>query len=209
VRRSTFSLLLVLGGVAAPPPPAAVLAAQASGPRITQPDSSPVFKWRPHAIGFGFFATLGAHWQLEGVEVGYVRRLEHGLAAVSVSGRLGTFINESAMSGGTQGIGFGGTLAARTRMHSVAQFGEDEGGTDIGLDLTFEVTGYTSAGSPQSRVRWMAISVLPAFSLGSGDAAHFGIVVGPTAFLDDGKPVVRGMLAFRGEAPLARRERRP
>jgi hypothetical protein len=55
----------------------------------------------------------------------------------------------------------------------------------------------------------MAISALPAISLGTGDAAHFGIVIGPTAFLGDGKPVVRGMLGFRGEAPLARRERRP
>lgn len=206
MRRSTFSLLLVLGGVAVPTP--AVLA-QVSDPRTTQADSSPAFKWRPHALGFGFFATLGAHWQLEGVEFGYARRLEHGLAAVSLSTRVGTFINESAMSGGTQGIGLGGTLAARTRMHSVAQFGEDEVGTDIGLDMTFEVTGYTASGSPQSRVRWMAVSVLPAISLGSGDAAHFGIMLGPTAFLGDGKPVVRGMLAFRGEAPLARRERRP
>jgi hypothetical protein len=188
-----------------------MLAAQDSGPlpRTTQPDAKPEFKWRPHALAFGFFATLGAHWQLEGVEFGYARRFERGLAALSLSGRVGTFINESVMSGGTQGIGLGGTVAARTRMHSVAQFGEDEFGTDIGLDLTFEVTGYAASGSPQSRARWMAISVLPAISLGSGDAAHFGIMLGPTAFLGDGKPVVRGMLAFRGEAPLARRERRP
>jgi hypothetical protein len=94
-------------------------------------------------------------------------------------------------------------------MKSIAQFGEEEHGSAIGLDMTLEVTGYTSSNSPLSRTQWLAISALPAISLGSGDAAHFGIVIGPTAFLGDGKPVVRGMLGFRGEAPLARRERRP
>lgn len=167
-------------------------------------------KGRAHALGFGFVATLGAHWQMEGIEIAYVRRLQHSLAAVSLSGRVGTFINESTMLGGTKGAVFGATLAARTRMKSIAQFGADEHGTGLGFDMTFEVTGYTAAGSPLSQgARWAAVSVLPAFSIGSGDAPHFGIVIGPTAFLGSGKPSVRGMLAFRGEAPLARRERRP
>jgi hypothetical protein len=167
-------------------------------------------KRRPHAIGFGFVATLGAHWQMEGIEIAYVRRPQHTLAAVSLSGRVGTFINESTMLGGTKGAVFGATLAARTRMKSIAQFGADEHGTGLGFDLTFEVTGYTATGSPLSQgARWAAVSILPAFSIGSGDAPHFGIVVGPTAFLGSGKPTMRGMLAFRGEAPLARRERRP
>jgi len=184
----------------------AVLTAQSAPP---SPPASAASKLRPHAIGFGFFATLGSKWQLEGVEVGYVRRMERGLAAISVSGRIGTFINESVMIGGSQGIGFGATIAGRTRMKSIAQFGEEEHGTAIGLDLTLELTGYTTSNSPLSRTQWMAISALPAISVGTGDAAHFGIVIGPTAFLGDGKPVVRGMLGFRGEAPLARRERRP
>jgi len=209
VRRSMLSMLVllvagtlpaVLTAQSAPPPPA---------PAATPPAPSPAaYKLRP-AIGFGFFATLGSKWQLEGVEVGYVRRMERGLAAISVSGRIGTFINESVMIGGTQGIGFGATIAGRTRMKSIAQFGEEEHGTAIGFDMTLELTGYTTSNSPLSRTQWMAISALPAISLGTGDAAHFGIVIGPTAFLGDGKPVVRGMLSFRGEAPLARRERRP
>lgn len=167
-------------------------------------------KARPHAIGFGFVATLGDHWQMQGVEIGYARRLQRGLAAVSLSGRVGTFINESTMLGGTKGAVVGATLAARTPMKSIAQFGADEHGTGLGFDLTIEVTGYTASGSPLSQgPRWAAVSVLPAFSIGSGDAAHFGIVIGPTVYLSRGKPVMRGMLAFRGEAPLARRERRP
>jgi hypothetical protein len=56
---------------------------------------------------------------------------------------------------------------------------------------------------------WVGVSVLPAFSVGSGNSPHFGIVIGPTAFFSGGKPVLRGLLAFRGEAPLARRERHP
>lgn len=171
--------------------------------------SQPI-KARPHAIGFGFVATLGAHWQMQGVEIAYVRRLPRGLAAISFSGRVATFMNESSMLGGTRGAVFGATLAGRTRMKSIAQFGAEEHGTGIGFDMTFEVTGYTASGSPLSQgARWAAISVLPAFSIGSGDAPHFGIVVGPTVFLSSGKPTMRGMLAFRGEAPLARRERRP
>jgi len=146
---------------------------------------------------------------MEGVEVAYVRRMERGLAALSVSTRVATFINESTMLGGSQGIAFGGTIAARTRMKSFAQFGEEEHGSAIGADLTLEVTGYTTSGSPLSRTQWLAISLLPALSLGSGDSPHFGIVIGPTLFLGDGKPAARGLLAFRGEAPLARRERVP
>lgn len=184
----------------APPPPA---------PSPAQSDTRPLYKPRPHAIGFGFFATLGAHWQIEGVEIGYARRMQRGLAALSVSTRFGTFINQSTMMGGSKGMAFGGTIAARTRMKTLAQFGEEEHGTGIGLDMTFELTGYTASNSQISRTQWLAISALPAISLGSGDSPHFGIVIGPTLFLGDGKPAVRGLLAFRGEAPLARRERLP
>ena len=165
---------------------------------------------RPHAIGFGFVATLGANWQMESAEIGYVRRMQHGLAAISIAARAGTFINESTMLGGTRGAVVGATLAGRTRMKSIAQFGEDEHGTGIGLDMTFEVSGYAASDSPFSQgSRWLAISVLPAISIGSGDAPHFGIVIGPTTFFGTGKPGMRGLLAFRGEAPLARRERHP
>ena len=165
---------------------------------------------RPHAIGFGFVATLGANWQMESAEIGYVRRLQRGLAAISLAGRLGTFINESTMLGGTRGVVFGATLAGRTRMRTIAQFGEDEHGTGIGLDMTFELSGYAAAGSPLSQgSRWAAVSVLPAISIGNGDSPHFAIVLGPTAIFGSGKPAVRGLLSFRGEAPLARRERRP
>ncbi|HLQ60097.1 MAG TPA: hypothetical protein VK113_11325 [Gemmatimonadales bacterium] len=155
-------------------------------------------------------ATLGANWQIESAEIGYVRRPSHGLAAIGLAGRVGTFINESTMLGGNQGIVFAAALSARTHMKSIAQLGAEEHGTGIGFDVTFELSGYTAARSPMALgSHWVGVSVLPAFSVGDGSSPHFGIVIGPTAFFSGGKPVLRGLLAFRGEAPLARRERHP
>lgn len=164
----------------------------------------------PHAIGFGLVATLGANWQIESAEIGYVRRPARGFAAIGLAARLGTFVNESSMLGENRGFVVSGTLSARTQMKSIAQLGTDEHGTGIGFDLTFELTGYAAARTPLALgSHWAAVSVLPAFSIGSGNSPHFGIVIGPTVFLHGGKPLMRGLLAFRAEAPLARRERHP
>ena len=201
MRRSIVSMLVALGALST------TLAAQSN---TTQSDSALSTKARRHAISFGFVATLGANWQIESAEIGYVRRPSRGFAALGLAARVGTFMNESSMLGGQKGAVFAATLSARTRMKSIAQFGADEHGTGIGFDLTFELSGYTAAGSPMSLgARWVGVSVLPAFSVGSGNAPHFAIVIGPTAFLSGGRPVMRGLLAFRGEAPLARRERHP
>jgi hypothetical protein len=194
-------MLIALGALST------TLAAQSS---TAQSDSAHANKPRRHAIAFGFVATLGANWQMESAEIGYVRRPSRGFAAFGVAARVGTFMNESSMLGGNKGVVFAATLSARTHMKSIAQLGMDENGTGIGFDLTFELSGYTSANSPMSLgSHWVGVSVLPAFSLGTGNAPHFAIVIGPTAFFTGGKPVLRGLLAFRGEAPLARRERHP
>jgi hypothetical protein len=195
VRTSVVVVTLALGAVAR-------LAAQAS--------STPSNKPAPHAIAFGFVASLGANWQMETAEIGYMRRPARGLAAIGVSARIGTFMNESSMLGGSQGVVFAGTLSARTHQKSIAQLGSEEKGTGIGFDLTLELSGYAAASSPMTLgSRWMGVSVLPAFSVGSGSAPHFAIVIGPTVFFTASKPVMRGLLAFRGEAPLARKERHP
>ena len=201
MRRSIIPMLIALGALST------TLAAQSS---TAQSDSAHSPNVGPHAIGFGFVATLGANWQIESAEIGYVRRPSRGFAALGLAARVGTFMNESTMLGGNQGVVFAATLSARTHMKSIAQFGADEHGTGIGFDLTFELSGYAAASSPMSLgSHWLGISVLPAFSVGSGSAPHFAIVIGPTAFFDGGRPVLRGLLAFRGEAPLARRERHP
>ena len=193
VRSVVVSGMLALGGLSA------TLAAQ-----TPQGDSSTQAPSR-HAIGFGYFATLGSYWQIEAVEVGYVRHLSRGLSAISLTGRLGTFIDETGVIGGSRGMVFATTLAARTRMKRIAQLGEDEKGTAIGLDVTFEASAYLASGSPfWQGSRWGAIALLPGLRIGKG-----AIVIGPTAFLAGGKPAVRGLLAFRGEATLARREPQP
>jgi hypothetical protein len=201
VGRSIIPTLVALGALTT------TLAAQSN---TAQADSAKATKDSQHAIGFGLVATLGANWQIESAEIGYVHRPARGVAAVGIAARLGTFMNESAMLGGNQGFVFSTTLSVRTQMKSIAQFGADEHGTGIGFDLTFELSGYLAASSPMSLgSRWLGVSLLPAFSVGSGSAPHFAIVIGPTAFFTGGKPVMRGLLAFRGEAPLARRERHP
>jgi hypothetical protein len=201
VGRSITSLLVAVAALST------TLAAQSN---TAQSDSALSAKPGPHAIAFGFVATLGANWQIESAEIGYVRRPSRGFAALGIAARVGTFMNESSMLGGNRGAVFATTLSARTHMKSIAQFGADEHGTGIGFDLTFELSGYVAASSPMSLgSRWLGVSVLPAFSVGSGSAPHFAIVIGPTAFFNGGKPVMRGLLAFRGEAPLARRERHP
>ena len=199
--RSFIPTLVALGALTT------TLAAQSN---TAQADSAKATNGSQHAIGFGLVATLGANWQIESAEIGYVRRPARGVAAVGIAARLGTFMNESAMLGGNQGFVFSTTLSVRTQMKSIAQFGADENGTGLGFDLTFELSGYLAASSPMSLgSRWLGVSVLPAFSVGSGSAPHFALVVGPTAFFTGGKPVMRGLLAIRGEAPLARRERHP
>lgn len=163
-----------------------------------------------NAIGFGYVATLGDGWEIESVEIGYVRRPHRGFAALSFGTRVGAFVNEKSMLGGTGGAVLAATFSARTKMKSIAEFGTEEHGTGLGFDVTFEVSGYTASRSPLVQgTHWAAISVLPAFSLGNGDAAHFAIVIGPTVWFSSTKPAMRGLFALRGEAPLARRERRP
>src|SRR2546423_15058214 len=97
-----------------------------------------------HAIGFGYFATLGSNWQIEAAEIGYVHRLSHGLAAFSIAGRVGTFIDESAVLGGPRGMVFATTGSTRTRMRRIAQLGEDERATPIGSYGTPEAGGFAS-----------------------------------------------------------------
>ncbi|MGH8542610.1 MAG: hypothetical protein ACREX3_02980 [Gammaproteobacteria bacterium] len=202
-----LSLLYAAGVLALVP--AAPLAAQAS---------------RGGAIGVGFTATLGDDWQIEGGDVAYVYRRRSGLLAGLAGGiRLGAFVDQGAVIGGSRGFVFGGTLAARSAHLKFAEFGDERHVTAVGLDLTLELAGYLSSNSPLPHGnRWAAVSLLPgirAGGVGGGDAAEDGmgadgirysLVIGPTLFFGRGaRPQWRGMLALRIEAPLARRERHP
>jgi hypothetical protein len=174
--------------------------------------STPLVAQAPRsAIGFGFAATLGPSWQIEAGEVGYVRRYGNGLVgALSAGARVGAFVDEGAILGGARGIVFAATLAARSGTVSLAQLGDDQNATAIGFDVTLEGRGYLASSSPLPQgSRWGAVALLPGLRVGSGDGPRYGIVIGPTLFLGSSKSTVRGLLAFRAEAPLARRERRP
>jgi hypothetical protein len=164
----------------------------------------------PAAIGLGFAATLGGGWQIESGEVGYVRRLGRGpLRALSASVRMGSFIDEGAILGGSRGFVVAGTFGARTPPLPLADLGDEQNITSIGLDVTLEATGYLTSNSPLPQgSRWGAVAFLPGVRVGGGDGPQYSILIGPTAFLGS-KTDVRGLLAFRIEAPLARRERHP
>ena len=153
------------------------------------------------AISFGYFATLGANWQIEAVEIGYVFRKPRGaLPAIALSTRWGAFIDQSSYLGGSRGMVFAATLSARTRMIEIGQIGSEEHSTPMGIDLTMEAAGYVAASSPfWQGSRWGALSLLPSLRIGPG-----ALTLGPTLFLagPKQKPAMRGVLALRGEASL-------
>ena len=162
------------------------------------------------AINVGFAATLGTGWQIESGELGYVRGAHIGpLRTVALGVRLGSFIDEGAILGGARGFVAAGTLSARTGRAIIAEMGNEPAVTQLGVDLTFELSGYLASNSPLPQGgRWTAVAVLPGLRVGSGDGPRYGLVIGPTAFFGT-KTEVRGLLAFRVEAPLARRNPHP
>ena len=184
MRRSMVTMLAALAGLSTP------LAAQETGGPI---------------LTLGLAYTVGSGWQIQGFDVGYGRVLRSGpFAAVSLGARLGEFIDQHAIIGGSQGFVFGATLAARTHALTVAEFGSDTAPSRIGIDVTFETTGYAGAHSPLGiGSPWGGISVLPGLRVG-----NFGVVLGPTVFFGTAT-LVRPFLGVRFDVPLARRERHP
>ena len=162
------------------------------------------------AIGVGFAATLGDGWQIESGEIGYVRRLTRGpVRALSLGARVGAFTDEGAIIGGNRGFVFAPTLAARSGRLTLAELGDEHNLTQIGFDLTIEATGYLTSNSPLPQgSTWGAVALLPGLRVGGADGPQYGLVIGPTWFIGSTSEV-RGLLAFRVEAPLARREPHP
>jgi hypothetical protein len=163
------------------------------------------------ALSIGFAGTLGSGWQIEGLDVGYVRRVHSGpLGALSLAARLGSFVDERAIIGGVRGFVFGTSLAARTPTKIIAELGADTSASRVGIDFTVEATGYVSPNSPLPfGSPWGAVSGLIGLRFGNPDGAHFGLLVGPTVFMGSGVTNTRGFIGARFETPLARRERHP
>jgi hypothetical protein len=162
------------------------------------------------AFALGLAGTLGGGWQIEALDVGYARTVHAGpVAVLSLTARLGSFIDEGAIIGGARGFVFGTSLAARTPTATIAELGADTSASQIGLDLTVEATGYVGSRSPLPvGSPWGAVSVLPGLRFGDPNGSRFALLLGPTVFLGD-VTQVRTFLGVRIEAPLARRERQP
>jgi hypothetical protein len=186
VRRSIVTMLTALAGLSTP------LAGQGG------------------ALTLGLAGTLGSGWQIEALDVGYARRVHAGpIAALSLTARLGSFIDEGAIIGGARGFVFGTSLAARTPTATIAELGADTGASRIGVDLTVEATAYAGSHSPLLvGSPWGAVSVLPGLRFGDPNGARFGLLIGPTVFFGD-VTQTRVFLGVRFEAPLARREPHP
>src|SRR2546426_12030410 len=58
-----------------------------------------------NAVTAGLAYTVGGGWQVEGFDVGLARAVHAGpIAALSLTARLGSFINEGAINGGARGV---------------------------------------------------------------------------------------------------------
>src|SRR5207244_6821083 len=67
-----------------------------------------------NAVTAGLAYTVGSGWQVEGFDVGLARAVHAGpIAALSLTARLGSFINEGAIIGGARGFVFGDRKSTR------------------------------------------------------------------------------------------------
>jgi len=164
------------------------------------------------AWSLGIAATLGGGWQIEGFDLGLSQGVRAGpIRRLGIGGRFGSFIDEGAIIGGTQGFAAALALSARTAPLSLAEIGAENNPTSLGLDLTIEVAGYLGSHSPLPQGgKWMAVALLPGLRIGGGEGSggRFSILIGPTAFL--GHPTdIHGFLGVRYEMPLARSQPHP
>jgi hypothetical protein len=164
----------------------------------------------PGGVTLGLAFTVGGGWQVEALDVGYARAVRAGpISVAALTARLGSFIDQGAIIGGSRGVVGGVTLAGRTRMFRLADLGSEGAPALIGLDLTVEATGYAGARSPLTvGSPWGAVSLLPGLRFGNPNAAQYGLLLGPTVFLGHISQV-RAFVGLRFEAPLARAARQP
>jgi len=162
------------------------------------------------AVSIGFAGTLGSGWQIEGIDIAYVRPIHVGpLRSVMLGGRGGSFIDEGAIVGGSRGVIGAAMLGLRTGLAHVADVGNETNPAPLGVDLSIEVSGYAGSNSPLPQGSpWAAVSLLPGIRFGDGEGARYSLVVGPTVFLG---PVtnVHTFLGLRFELPLAHHSAHP
>jgi hypothetical protein len=159
----------------------------------------------------GFAATVGGGWQVEGVDVAYMRVMHAGpLRWASLGGRFGAFVDQGAIVGGSRGLLGAVVLQTRTGLKRLADVGNESSPSSFGLDVTFEAAGYAGRNTPLTDIGspWGSFSVLPGLRFGDPETIRFGFVLGPTVFV--GKQTdVRPFIGLRFEMPTAHRKRHP
>lgn len=171
--------------------------------------STPLAAQTSFAIGAA--ATVGGSWQIEGLDLGWVKEVNAGpMRYFSLGGRVGLFVDQDQITGGTRGVMGGLVMQTRTGLLSLADVGNESNPSSLGLDLTFEGAVYGAANNPLNQLGSVfgAVSVLPGVRIGAGPQMRYGLVFGPTVFF--GKETeVRAFLALRFEVPLARSRPQP
>jgi hypothetical protein len=146
------------------------------------------------SFALGAAATLGGSWQIEGADVGWVREINTGpLRYASIGGRMGVFVDQNALTGGTRGLVGGLVLQTRTGLWNLADVGNESNPSILGLDVTFEGVAYGAFNTPLETMgsAWGAFSVLPGLRIGAGQQLRYGAVFGPTVFLGRRQRFVR------------------
>jgi hypothetical protein len=162
------------------------------------------------AFTLGLAATLGGGWQIEGADVGLVRRIAVGpFQRFTASARLGSFIDEGAIIGGAKGFIGAAVLGLKTAPLSIAELGDDTNPTQIGADLTFEAGGWLGSKSPLPQGgSWASLALLPGLRFGGSGGMQYSLMLGPAVFFGRSTDV-HAFLGIRFEAPLARHGSRP
>src|SRR5260370_42569582 len=103
------------------------------------------------ALTAGLAYTVGGGWQVEGLDFGVARAVHAGpIAALSLTARIGSFIDEGAIIGGARGFIFGTSLPARPPTATISPLGADTSRGQIGLGFTVQTTRYVGSPPPPS-----------------------------------------------------------
>lgn len=181
VRRAIVPLLAVLGCCVAP------LSAQT-------------------AFTVGYSGTLGNSWQIEALELGFVKHTGLGpVRYVSATARIGWFGDQAAIIGGTRGFIAAGAFAVRSGRLSIFEVGQDASPTVVGLDLTLEAAGYLASRAPNPpwHAQSVSLAALPGLRIGQAGGTQFVVLAGPAWFSGGGVWRGHAFVSARAEIPLA------
>ncbi|HYR31216.1 MAG TPA: hypothetical protein VEO93_04800 [Gemmatimonadales bacterium] len=159
-----------------------------------------------NALTVGLAATLGSGWQIEGGDIGLVRRIAAGpFRRMSATARFAEFKDQGAIIGGAQGFIGAVTLGLKTAPLTIAELGDEKSPSQIGADLTLEAGGWLGSNSPLPQGgSWASLALLPGLRFGNADGGQFSLMLGPAVFFGRSTDV-HAFLGVRFEAPLARR----